>query len=152
MKYKKIRLDSMIWRMADEAGVGRHFEKIGFKNVNEILELRIYDLLNMNHIDSARAEEMVTCLYHLLNEDRLMDDALENREADQLFPFKEWKYAHGGPDRIRVKDIVLAEGMNYEALCKLFDWVVRAFYKSEEYDGRGYRYLNYKNYKYKIKL
>ena len=133
------RLDSKEWYGVDEDCVGCYFTELGFVRVGEILALRMFDLFNMDRIDNIRAWEMVRCLYHFLNEDSEMDQALEWKLADQYFPFAEWRKAHKAKE-VRVADLVMAADMNEKALQRLFGNITRAFYKSNEYSGRYYKY------------
>ena len=53
MKEKNINvsLKSIWWMDKDEDGAGRPFLRAGFSNTAEILELRVYDMLNIMGID-----------------------------------------------------------------------------------------------------
>ena len=51
---------------------------------------------------------------------------------------------HPDASQVKVKDLVLAEGMNQEALEFLFDQLARKFWRSSEYDSRKYRYWSYR--------
>ena len=134
-----ITLDSIQWRLVDEERIGEGFRVLGFNRVGEIMGIRLFDLLNLDCVDSIRAWEMVRCLYELLNRNEEADTALEYQLADQYFPFAEWRKAHKYKNA-RVVDLVLAFDMNKKALLKLYENVVRAFYKSDEYHMRYYRY------------
>ena len=147
MKDRKmnISLESEEWMDADLNNAGRSFTGAGFKNTEEVLELRIYDMLNILGIDRIRAEEMVQALYYFFNENRKADDALYLRLIDQYFDFRRWHMEHPDYTKVTVKDLVLTEGMNRDALEWLFDQVVRKFWKSEEYNSREYRYYSYRD-------
>lgn len=139
MKRMKTKLNSREWYGVDNDCVGRYFEELGFKRVGEIMALRMFDLFNMDRIDNIRAWEMVRCLYIFLNENSEMDQALEWQLADQSFPFTEWRKAHKA-NVVRVSDLVMAADMNEKALQRLFGNITRAFYKSNEYSARYYKY------------
>ena len=147
MKDRKmnISLESEEWMDADLNNTGRSFTGAGFKNTEEVLELRIYDMLNILGIDRIRAEEMVQALYYFFNENRKADDALYLRLIDQYIDFRRWHMEHPDYTKVTVKDLVLTEGMNRDALEWLFDQVVRKFWKSEEYNSREYRYYSYRD-------
>ena len=142
-----IRFDSAKWRNADVYNIAKCFIDIGFQNVHEVMDLRVYDLLNMNRIDNNRAEEMLVCLYKLLNNNPTVDEGMKTGEIEQPFGFARWSKVHGTSPRIKVKDIILAEEMNLKALYRIFDRVTRAFYNSDEYNSRNYRYLDFDDYK-----
>ena len=133
------KLNSKEWDAIDEGGIGDDFCLLGFKRVGEIMGLRVFDLLNMDRVDSIRAWEMMHCLYELLNKNEEVDQALEYRLVDQYFPFVEWRKEHKYKNA-RVVDLVMAFDMNEKALLKLFENIARAFYKSDEYNSRYYRY------------
>lgn len=140
----KVRLESKLWRSHDEDRVSRPFIRAGFDNTQEILDLRVYDMLNILGIDRVMAEEMMYALYRLFNENKDADDALYDGFIDQFFDYAEWREEHPDPSMVHVKDIVMAGGMNMEALCWLFDRTVKRFWKSPEY-SREYRYWGYKD-------
>ena len=140
----EVSLKSMWWMDKDEDGAGRPFVRAGFSNTAEILELRVYDMLNIMGIDRIMAEEMMYALYRAFNENRKADNALYCGIIDQYFDFREWHREHPDASLVKAKDLVLAEGMNMEALEFLFDQLARKFWRSLEYDSRKYRYWNYR--------
>lgn len=135
----KTRLDSKEWSRIDEERVGFYFRDLGFKTVGEIAGLRMFELFNMNGIDNIRAWEMVRNLYMFLNRNHDTDAALEYGIMDQYFPFKEWRKTYK-PRNAKVIDLVMAFDMNEKALHRLFGEISRAFYKSDEYSVRYYKY------------
>ncbi|MBR5931017.1 MAG: hypothetical protein IKZ95_03210 [Lachnospiraceae bacterium] len=142
---RKIFLNSAEWLGRDEAYACRPFIRAGFSNTEEILELRVFDMLNILGIDRIMAEEMMYALYRFFNENRQADDALYNGTIDQYFDFTAWRAENPDVPEVKVKDIVLADGMNFDALTWLFNRVVRKFWKSPEYDSRNYRYWGYRD-------
>lgn len=135
----KTRLDSKEWSRIDEERVGYYFQDLGFKTVGEIAGLRMFDLFNLNRVDNIRAWEMVRNLYMFLNKNHDADNALEYGIMDQYFPFKEWRKKYK-PKNAKVVDLVMAFDMNEKALHRLFGEISRAFYKSDEYSIRYYKY------------
>lgn len=135
----KTRLDSKEWSRIDEERVGYYFRDLGFKTVGEIAGLRMFDLFNMNRVDNIRAWEMIRSLYAYLNKNHDADNALEYGMMDQYFPYKEWRKAHK-PKNAKVVDLVMAFDMNEKSIHRLFGEISRAFYKSDEYSIRYYRY------------
>lgn len=140
----EVSLKSMWWMDKDEDGAGRPFVRAGFSNTAEILELRVYDMLNIMGIDRIIAEEMMYALYRAFNEDKQADDALYEGFLDQYFDYAAWREKHPDKSKVLVKDIIMAKGMNMEAVEWLFDQTVRKFWRSPEYDSRKYRYWNYR--------
>lgn len=106
------------------------------------MQLRVFDLLNLNRINNNRAEEMLICIYRLLYPNKKLDDGIYYDEIDQYFSYREWKKSHKQLDQVTVSDILLTEGINQAALLRIFDGVTTAFYKSSEYNSRSYRYSN----------
>ena len=149
MRYKEMNtnaeLSSGYWLRQDEDGVTRQFLSAGFSNTEEIMELRIFDLLNILGIDRIRAEEMMYALYRFFNGNKRMDDALYRGIVEQYFDLKEWKQLHQDASKVLVKELIMPVGMNIDALIDLFDWVVRKFWKSGEYNSREYRYFSYRD-------
>lgn len=135
----KTRLDSKEWYMVDEEYIGYYFQDLGFQRVGEILGLRMFELLNLDRIDNIRAWQMIRNLYNYLNRNADADKALEWNMMDQYFPFKEWRKTFK-PKTARVVDLVMAFDINEKALNRLFGEITRAFYKSDEYSVRYYKY------------
>lgn len=134
--------DSREWKSIDKDGVCSVFGMLGFKNVGDVMQLRVFDLLNLNRINNNRAEEMLICIYRLLYPNKKLDDGIYYDEIDQYFSYREWKKSHKQLDQVTVSDILLTEGINQAALLRIFDGVTTAFYKSSEYNSRSYRYSN----------
>ena len=86
-----IKFDSPKWRMIDEYKVANPFIEVGFRQVKDVVDLRVFDLLNISRINNNRAEEMLLCIYHLLQPDRRIDEGIYNDEIDQYFSYREWK-------------------------------------------------------------
>ena len=144
-----------IWGLpaADLLGVGRAtqrvldkvanpFIEVGFRQVKDVVDLRVFDLLNISRINNNRAEEMLLCIYHLLQPDRRIDEGIYNDEIDQYFSYREWKKKHQPLSGVTVREILTTEDLNEVALLRIFDGVTAAFYKSDEYNSREYRYSN----------
>ena len=137
----KCRLDSKEWNRIDEECVGYYFQDLGFQKVSEVLGLRMFELFNLDRIDNIRAWEMVRNLYKYLNKNDEADKALEWNMMDQYFPFKEWRKSFKAKNA-RVVDLVMAYDINEKALHRLFGEISRAFYKSDEYNVRYYKYAD----------
>ena len=63
-------------------------------------------------------------------------------EIDQYFSYREWKKKHQPLSGVTVREILTTEDLNEGALLRIFDGVTAAFYKSDEYNSREYRYSN----------
>lgn len=135
-----VKFDSPKWRMIDEYKVANLFIDVGFRQVKDVVDLRVFDLLNICRINNNRAEEMLLCIYHLLQPDRRIDEGIYNDEIDQYFSYREWKKKHQPLSGVTVREILTTEDLNEGALLRIFDGVTAAFYKSDEYNSREYRY------------
>lgn len=141
-----IRIGSPAWNASDcPEYVSYRLELLGFRWSNQLLDLRIFDLLNMNQMDNNTAEELLYHLYKLLNPSFSLDDEIYYGFVSQPFSYAAWRSANKHYANATVRDIVMAEGMNSTALSHLFRLVSKAFYKSEEYNSRKYRYSSEKD-------
>lgn len=129
------------WK-SDEYKVANPFVDVGFRQVKDVVDLRVFDLLNISRINNNRAEEMLLCIYHLLQPDSRIDEGIYNDEIDQYFSYREWKKKHQPLSGVTVREILATEDLNEDALLRIFDGVTAAFYKSDEYNSREYRYSN----------
>ena len=136
----RVKFDSPEWRKVDEYEVASPFIDVGFRRVKDVVDLRVFDLLNISRINNNRAEEMLLCIYHLLQPDRRIDEGIYNDEIDQYFSYREWKKKHQPLSGVTVREILTTEDLNEGALLRIFDGVTAAFYKSDEYNSREYRY------------
>ena len=123
-----------------------YYAGLGFGNPKELMQMRVFDLLNMNGIDAIRAEETVIILYHLFNENEVADRAMQDKAMSQSFDFAAWRKAHGNYSEVTVSDIVLAEDINEKAVTHIFNIIKRAFFRSPEYNSREYRYYGRDDY------
>lgn len=137
-----VKFDSPKWRKVDEYKVANPFVDVGFRQVKDVVDLRVFDLLNISRINNNRAEEMLLCIYHILQPDRRIDEGIYNDEIDQYFSYREWKKKHQPLSGVTVREILATEDLNEDALLRIFDGVTAAFYKSDEYNSREYRYSN----------
>ena len=135
-----VKFNSPKWRKVDEYKVANPFVDVGFRQVKDVVDLRVFDLLNISRINNNRAEEMLLCIYHLLQPDSRIDEGIYNDEIDQYFSYREWKKKHQPLSGVTVREILATEDLNEDALLRIFDGVTAAFYKSDEYNSREYRY------------
>ena len=114
----------------------------GLEDPEDILDLRLFDLLNLYKIDAGRAESILVSLYSLLNSNKPVDQAMAYGEITQPFSYAEWNRRHRRIGTVKVRDIVLAEDINRKAVIHLTSRIIRAFHKSEEYNPRLYKYAS----------
>ena len=128
------------WQEKDVDGVSESFIRAGFRNTEQILVTRLFDLLNIDRLDIGKAEEMLLALYRWYSEDPAADEEMALGMRRQEFSYNAWRKRHMKLSEVTAGDIVLAESVNKKAVLHLFGLVVRAFYKSDEYDRNEYRY------------
>jgi len=115
----------------------------GFSTVKDLISIRMFEYLNIAGNDNNKAEEMLLCLYSFPHPDMgAIDNGIGNCSIDQYFDFKGWRKEHSDCKGVTLDDLLLADGINRSALLNLFDSLSRAFYKSDEYDSRRYKYSN----------
>ena len=143
MKKQKISLTSNAWLKEDTNFVTDRFVDIGFAAADEIMQLRVYDLLNLNRIDAETAKEAILLLYRIYNPNTSVDDGMDNGMIDQYFPFSAWRKKHPDLSRIKVRDLVMAKDINRRAIIRIWNRILKTFYKSMEYNCREYRFRDY---------
>lgn len=70
------RFNTLEWGSVDNDGIYVIFDMLGFKSVEDVVQLRVFELLNLNRINNNRAEEMLLCIYRLLYTNRKLDDGI----------------------------------------------------------------------------
>ena len=134
------------WLAVDDYPIANYFDELGFRRLQQILNMRVYDLMNMNGLNPIRVEEVMTCLYRFLNNNPDVDLAMYEGTMRQPFNLPEWRKAHKDSSKVIVSDIVLCDEMNLKALQHIYDMIRSKFFKSDEYNWREYRYRDYKEY------
>lgn len=137
---------SIKWLAEDEQIVADYFLGLGFLSLKEILDMRVFDLMNMQGLDAVRVEEIIICLYKWLNPNTDIDEAIYIGTMTQPFPYAPWRKKHRNLSEVKVRDLVLAPDINMQAIQHFYDSIRRAFFKSEEYNWREYRYRNWREY------
>ena len=140
---EKISLRSEIWQNEDSRYVTPRLLDRGFRYAGQLMEMRIYDLLNIYRINAEVCQEILLMLYRIFNHNGTVDEGMELKMIDQYFPFAEWRKAHRDPAKVSVRDLVMAEDINQKAILRCYDRILKAFYRSGEYDSREYRYASY---------
>lgn len=143
MKNTNTNLHSKHWQSNDTAYISERLSDIGFEDAGEILELRVFDLLNLNRIDAEAGKEIILALYRFYNPNTVVDEGMEMKAIDQYFPFTIWRKKHRDLSAITVRDLVMAEDINRKAILHFYNSILKAFYKSREYSCREYRYRDY---------
>jgi len=115
--------------------VANYFDSLGFEHIDQVLDMRVFDLLNMNLLDAVRVEEIIVCLYRSLNPNITVDEAMYCGAMNQCFDYTGWRKIHRQLEKITVRDLVLTKDINR-----------KKFFKSREYDWCEYRYTNYQDY------
>ena len=137
---RQLETDETLWTEKLRWDTAEALERACVETAEDVLDLRMFDLLNLNRIDAGRTEEILIALYQGLNPNSLRDRLMGYGEAEQTFPLRKWTGNHRRMDAVTVRDIVLAEGINLAAIQRILDRICRAFYDSDEYSPRQYRY------------
>ena len=58
-----INPSSTKWLEIDDRVVADYFCDLGFRSLNQILDMRVFDLMNMQGLNAVRVEEVIICLY-----------------------------------------------------------------------------------------
>lgn len=81
---KKININpsSTKWLEKDDRVVADYFCDLGFRSLKQILDMRVFDLMNMQGLNAVRVEEVIICLYKWLNPNTAIDEAMlsENKK------------------------------------------------------------------------
>ncbi len=75
-KHLNTKFNSREWRGVDKDNIYVVFDILGFKKVADVMQLRVFDLLNLNRINNNRAEEMLLCIYRFLYANKKLDDGI----------------------------------------------------------------------------
>jgi len=139
-------LDCKEIEMWDDYRLCRYLNYIGFSCVREIMDMRVFDLMNINTISGNLAEEIVGIMLVFFKGCETRRHALFKEWDIQEFDVAGWRKKHRPYSAVRVCDIVLADGINDRAITPVFSSVKKAFYQSAEYSSKGYRFLNQSDY------
>lgn len=144
MKEKeRISLRSGTWQKEDRHYVTKRLLDRGFSYADELMELRIFDLLNIYRINAEVGREIILMLYRICNPNDAVDEGMELMLIDQYFPFTAWRKKHRDLSKLMVRELVMTEDINHRAIVHFYNSVLKAFFKSEEYSSREYRYYSY---------
>ncbi len=134
------------WQAVVNRTVANYFDSLGFEHLDQVLDMRVFDLLNMNLLDAVRVEEIIVCLYRSLNPNITVDEAMYCGAMNQRFDYTGWRKIHRQLEKITVRDLVLTKDINLRAIQHFYDAIRKKFFKSREYDWCEYRYTNYQDY------
>lgn len=70
-----INPSSTKWLEKDDRVVADYFCDLGFRSLKQILDMRVFDLMNMQSLNAVRVEEVIICLYKWLNPNTAIDEA-----------------------------------------------------------------------------
>ncbi len=138
---------SQAWRRFDTDHIGERFEDAGFRKVYDLIDMRVFDLLNVARIGNGPAYSMLRLLYRYLNPNAMVDEYMSYGAMKQTFDFAAWRKAHPKLSEVTVADLVMTENLNERALNHNFDRIAKAFYHSDEYNWREYRYRDLDEYR-----
>lgn len=71
-----INPSSTKWLEKDDRVVADYFCDLGFRSLKQILDMRVFDLMNMQSPNAVRVEEVIICLYKWLNPNTAIDEAI----------------------------------------------------------------------------
>ncbi|MBR4743134.1 MAG: hypothetical protein IK082_02950 [Oscillospiraceae bacterium] len=137
---ERISLGSETWLREDSHYITQRLLDRGFRYADQLMAMRIFDLLNIYMINAEIGQESILMLYRIFNHNRTMDESMELKLVGQTFPFGAWRKKHRDLSKVSVEDLVLAEDINRKAILRIYNSILKEFYRSGEYDGREYRY------------
>lgn len=78
---KKININpsSTKWLEKDDRVVADYFCDLGFRSLKQILDMRVFDLMNMQGLNAVRVEEVIICLYKWLNPNTASRNTIRHR-------------------------------------------------------------------------
>ncbi len=126
--------------------VAHYFDGLGFNSLQEVLDMRIFDLMNMNRLNAIRVEEIIICLYQFLNPNTTEDEAMYRGLMPQTFSYGNWRKEHKDLSDVTVGDLALTKNINLRAIQHFYDAIRRKFFQSDEYDWHEYRFSNMNEY------
>ena len=119
---------------------------VGVRSPKTLLDMRVFDLLNLFRIDMIRGFNIIYSLYKFYNQDS-KEDELIKLGYKPLFNYNKWYSEHRDLSEVTVRDLAKAEMINENALANIYDRVRKAFTDSDEYNWREYRYMHVREIK-----
>lgn len=142
-KISKINFDSPEWISVDEMNSSQIFYDLGFKTVNEVINTRMFDLLNLQDVEKYRVEEFLMSVFKFLYPNKTVDNNIYYDEDEQIIPYKKWREKNPTFEDVKMRNIIVNDDLEIGTILYIFDCVTEAFYKSNEYNNRKYRYMSY---------
>jgi hypothetical protein len=139
------------WLARDDQIVADYFFDLGIRSLQQVLDMRVFDLMNMQGLNAIRVEEILICMYKWLNRNKDVDEAMRAGTMTQPFNYTLWRKEHKNLSVIKVEDLVLTPDINMRAIQHFYDAIRKAFFKSDEYSWREYKYRNRKEYLMSLK-
>ena len=90
-----INPSSTKWLEKDDRVVADYFCDLGFRSLKQILDMRVFDLMNMQGLNAVRVQEVIICLYKWLNPNTAIDEAIYNG------PYIRWRSCQPSCMRLR---------------------------------------------------
>lgn len=141
-----INPSSAKWLEKDDQVVADYSCDLGFRSLKQILDRRVFALMNMQGLNAVRVEEVIICLYKWLNPNTAIDEAIYNGMMLHPFHYTSRRKVHKDLSAIKVSDLVLAPNINMRAIQHFYDAIRKAFFKSGEYNWRWYKFRNRSEY------
>ena len=133
-KLSKISFDSLEWINVDEENSSQIFYDLGFRTVNEVLNIRVFDLFNLQDVDNNRAEEFLLTVFKYLYPDKTVDQNIYYNEKEHEPLYKKWSEKHPEFETVKVRDVLIQDGLEVGTMLCVFDYATQEFYKSNEYN------------------
>ena len=89
-----INPSSTKWLEKDDRVVADYFCDLGFRSLKQILDMRVFDLMNMQGLNAVRVEEVIICLYKWLNPNTAIDEAIYNGMMSQPFLYSDFVFVN----------------------------------------------------------
>ena len=147
MGNKQISIKSIAWQQIDKNKIATVLFDRGFRYAEEVMNIRTFDLLNIFKINAGIAGEAILILYSLYNPNPIEDEGMDYHMIDQRFPFSVWRKEHKDLSQLIIRDLVMAEDINRRAIKRIWNRICKAFWMSDEYNCREYRYWSYQQLK-----
>lgn len=85
-----INPSSTKWLEKDDRVVADYFCDLGFRSLKQILDMRVFDLMNMQGLNAVRVEEVIICLYKWLNPNTAIDEAKKDKWVNRSISCPEY--------------------------------------------------------------
>ena len=81
MNNRTVSLKSKAWRKEDNAFVSERFGDLGITHTYQIMDMRVFDLLNLYRIDAETAKETILALYRVHNQNKAVDEGMDDNQG-----------------------------------------------------------------------